>query len=159
MRGFSVVILAICFSAAIANADNLQIQMQHENTGAGTGATSGRITGIVVDPAAFQVLSTDLQILGLHEQGCPAHAVITATFTTNALGKFHYLIGTSLGPNQHGVLEAKQSGNLYRAQATLPIDVVKSGTIKVHAIAPDFPDSEAAIKKAYGCSVGGVKAN
>jgi hypothetical protein len=161
MRRSSTVVLGVClvFGAIPAHADNLQMQMQHENADDAGGGPSGRITGIVVDPAAFKVLSTDLKILGLSAQGCPAKAVISATFIANAPGKFHYVIGTTLGPNKHGVLEAKKVGNLYRAQTTLPVDVIKSGTLKVHAIALDFPESEAVISEAYGCGVGGLKAN
>jgi hypothetical protein len=161
MRRFSAIALGLCltFGATAAHADNLQMQMQHENADDAGGGTCGRITGIVVDPAAFKVLSTDLKILGLSAQGCPAKAVISATFTANAPGKFHYVIGTTLGPNKHGVLEAKKVGNLYRAQTTLPVDVIKSGTLKVHAMALDFPESEAAVSAAYGCGVGGLKAN
>jgi hypothetical protein len=161
MRRFSTVVLGFClmFGAIAAHADNLQMQMQHENADDAGGGTSGRITGIVVDPAVFKVLSTDLKILGLHAQGCPAKAVISATFIANAPGKFHYVIGTTLGPNKHGVLEVKKVGNLYRAQTTLPVDMVKSGTLKVHAMALDFPESEAAVGEAYGCGVGGLKAN
>jgi hypothetical protein len=115
--------------------------------------TSGRITGIATDPASLAVLSTDLVILDL---GPPNE--ISAIFTTSKAGKFKYVIGTSAGPNKHGVLEAKKVGNSYRAQAALTVAPIKSGELKVHAIANGFPDSEAAVSKVYKCGVDGLKA-
>jgi len=119
-----------------------------------TGGTSGRITGIAVDPApgaSFAVLSTDLTILDLGAPNCPPKVEISAIFNTNMPGKFKYVIGTSAGPNKHGVLEAKKVGNSYRAQAALTIEPIKSGALKVHAIANGFPKSEAATSKLYKC--------
>jgi hypothetical protein len=119
-----------------------------------TGGTSGRITGIAVDPAPgspFAVLSTDLKILDLGAPNCPPKVEISAIFNTNMPGKFKYVIGTSAGPNKHGVLEAKKVGNSYRAQAALTIEPIKSGALKVHAIANGFPKSEAATSKLYKC--------
>ena len=116
-----------------------------------TGSTSGRITGIVADPASFAVLSTDLVILDLGAPNCPPKVEISAIFNTSKPGKFKYLIGTSAGPNKHGVLEAKKVGNSYRAQAALTIEPIKSGEFKVHAIANGFPKSEAATSKLYKC--------
>ena len=124
-----------------------------------TGSTSGRITGIVADPASFAVLSTDLVILDLGPPNCPPKVEISAIFNTSKPGKFKYLIGASAGPNKHGVLEAKKVGNSYRAQAALTIDHIKSGELKVHAIANGFPDSEAAVSKVYKCGLDGLKAN
>jgi hypothetical protein len=129
------------------------------NTQQPTGSTSGRITGIVADPASFAVLSTDLVILDLGPPNCPPKVEISAIFNTSKPGKFKYLIGTSAGPNKHGVLEAKKVGNSYRAQAALTIDHIKSGELKVHAIANGFPDSEAAVSKVYKCGAGSLKAN
>lgn len=123
-----------------------------------TGSTSGRITGIAADPASFAVLSTDLAILNLGAPNCPPKVEISAIFNTSKPGKFEYLIGTSAGPNKHGVLEAKKVGNSYRAQAALTIDHIKSGEFKVHAIARGFPDSEAAVSKIYACGAGNLKA-
>lgn len=137
----------------------LQMRMQHENAEGPTGSTSGRITGIVADPAAFAVLSTQLVILDLGPPACPGKVEISAIFTTSKPGKFHYLIGTSAGPNKHGTLDAKKVGNAYRAQAALTIDPVKSGELKVHAIAQGFPDSEAAVSKVYDCGAGSLRAN
>ena len=124
-----------------------------------TGSTSGRITGIVADPASFAVLSTDLVILDLGAPNCPPKVEISAIFNTSKPGKFKYLIGASAGPNKHGVLEAKKVGNSYRAQAALTIDHIKSGELKVHAIANGFPESEAAVSKVYACGAGSPKAN
>ena len=126
-----------------------------------TGGTSGRITGIVADPApvSFAVLSTDLVILDLGAPNCPPKVEISAIFNTNMPGKFKYVIGTSAGPNKHGVLEAKKVGNAYRAQAALTIEPIKSGELKVHAIANGFPESEAAVSKVYTCGAAGLKAN
>ena len=129
------------------------------NTQQPTGSTSGRITGIVADPASFAVLSTDLVILDLGAPNCPPKVEISAIFTTSKAGKFKYLIGTSAGPNKHGVLEAKKVGNAYRAQAALTIDHIESGELKVHAIANGFPESEAAVSKVYACGAGSPKAN
>lgn len=167
MRGFSTMTglaLWLSLGAIAANACDdgarqaaplkLQLQMQRENAqaaGAPNG-TSGRITGIVADPAALAVLSTDLAILDLGAPDCPPKVEISAIFTTSAAGKFEYLIGTSAGPNEHGVLEAKKVGNSYRAQAALTIAPIKSGTLKVHAIARGFPASEAAVSKVYACN-------
>ena len=123
------------------------------------GSTSGRITGIVADPASFAVLSTDLVILDLGAPNCPPKVEISAIFNTSKPGKFKYLIGASAGPNKHGVLEAKKVGNSYRAQAALTIDHIKSGELKVHAIANGFPDSEAAVSKVYKCGAGSLKTN
>jgi hypothetical protein len=123
------------------------------------GGTSGRITGIAADPAALAVLSTDLVILDLGPPNCPPKVEISAIFTTSKAGKFKYLIGTSAGPNKHGVLEAKKVGNSYRAQAALTVAPIKSGELKVHAIANGFPDSEAAVSKVYKCGVDNLKAN
>jgi len=123
------------------------------------GSTSGRITGIVADPASFAVLSTDLVILDLGAPNCPPKVEISAIFNTSKPGKFKYLIGASAGPNKHGVLEAKKVGNSYRAQAALTIDHIKSGELKVHAIANGFPESEAAVSKVYACGAGSPKAN
>ena len=128
------------------------------NTQQPTGSTSGRITGIVADPASFAVLSTDLVILDLGPPNCPPKVEISAIFNTSKPGKFKYLIGTSAGPNKHGVLEAKKVGNSYRAQAALTIHI-KSGELKVHAIANGFPESEAAVSKVYACGAGSPKAN
>ena len=124
-----------------------------------TGSTSGRITGIVADPVSFAVLSTDIVILDLGAPNCPPKVEISAIFNTSKPGKFKYLIGTSAGPNKHGVLEAKKVGNSYRAQAALTIDHIKSGELKVHAIANGFPESEAAVSKVYACGAGSPKAN
>ncbi len=121
--------------------------------------TSGRITGIAADPAPLAVLSTDLVILDLGAPNCPPKVEISAIFTTSKAGKFKYLIGTSAGPNKHGVLEAKKVGNSYRAQAALTVAPIKSGELKVHAIANGFPDSEAAVSKVYKCGVDSLKAN
>ena len=126
-----------------------------------TGSTSGRITGIAVDPApgsSFAVLSTDLVILDLGAPNCPPKVEISAIFNTNMPGKFKYVIGTTAGPNKHGVLEAKKVGNSYRAQAALTIAPIKSGALKVHAIANGFPESEAAVSKVYTCGANGLKA-
>jgi hypothetical protein len=123
------------------------------------GGTSGRITGIAADSAALTVLSTDLVILDLGPPNCPPKVEISAIFTTSKAGKFKYLIGTSAGPNKHGVLEAKKVGNSYRAQAALTVAPIKSGELKVHAIANGFPDSEAAVSKVYKCGVDNLKAN
>jgi hypothetical protein len=122
------------------------------------GGTSGRITGIATDPASLAVLSTDLVILDLGPPNCPPKVEISAIFTTSKAGKFKYVIGTSAGPNKHGVLEAKKVGNSYRAQATLTVAPIKSGELKVHAIANGFPDSEAAVSKVYKCGVDSLKA-
>jgi len=100
----------------------------------------------------FKVTSMDLQIIGTDADGCPAKATVSATFIANMPGKFDYLIGTSLGPNKHGVLEAKKVGNVYSAQQTLDLDVTESGELKVHAIALDFPNSAAEAAKAYDCA-------
>jgi hypothetical protein len=126
-----------------------------------TGSTSGRITGIVADPApaSFAVLSTDLVMLDLGAPNCPPKVEVSAIFNTNMPGKFKYVIGTSAGPNKHGVLEAKKVGNSYRAQAALTIEPIKSGELKVHAIANGFPESEAAVSKVYTCGAGSLKAN
>ena len=124
-----------------------------------TGSTSGRITGIVADPASFAVLSTDLVILDLGAPNCPPKVEISAIFNTSKPGKFKYLIGASAGPNKHGVLEAKKVGNSYRAQAALTIDHIKSGELKVHAIANGFAGSEAAVSKVYTCGVDSLKTN
>jgi hypothetical protein len=120
--------------------------------------TSGRITGIAADPASLAVLSTDLVILDLGAPNCPPKVEISAIFTTSKAGKFKYLIGTSAGPNKHGVLEAKKVGNSYRAQAALTVAPIKSGELKVHAIANGFPDSEAAVSKVYKCGADSLKA-
>ena len=120
--------------------------------------TSGRITGIATDPAPLAVLSTDLVILDLGAPNCPPKVEISAIFNTSRPGKFKYLIGTSAGPNKHGVLEAKKVGNSYRAQAALTIHI-KSGELKVHAIANGFPESEAAVSKVYKCGAGSLKTN
>ena len=118
-----------------------------------TGGTSGRITGIVADPApaSFAVLSTDLVMLDLGAPNCPPKVEISAIFNTNMPGVFKYVIGTSAGANKHGVLKAKKVGNSYRAQAALTIEPIKSGELKVHAIANGFPESEAAVSKVYKC--------
>ena len=105
------------------------------------------------------VLSTDLVILDLGAPNCPPKVEISAIFTTSKAGKFKYLIGTSAGPNKHGVLEAKKVGNSYRAQAALTVAPIKSGELKVHAIANGFPDFEAAVSKVYKCGVDSLKAN
>jgi hypothetical protein len=120
---------------------------------------SGRITGIAADPASLAVLSTDLVILDLGPPNCPPKVEISAIFTTSKAGKFKYVIGTSAGPNKHGVLEAKKVGNSYRAQAALTVAPIKSGELKVHAIANGFPDSEAAVSKVYKCGADSLKAN
>jgi hypothetical protein len=135
--------------AAVSSADTTAQQP--------AGSTSGRITGIAVDPADFAVLSTDLAILDLGAPNCPPKVEISAIFTTSKAGKFEYLIGTSAGPNKHGVLEAKKVGNSYRAQAALTITPIKSGELKVHAIALGFPDSEAAASKVYACGKDSLK--
>ncbi len=124
-------------------------------------ATSGRITGIAADPApaSFAVLSTDLVILDLGPPNCPPKVEISAIFNTSKAGKFKYVIGTSAGPNKHGVLEAKKVGNSYRAQAALTVAPIKSGELKVHAIANGFPESEAAVSKVYKCGADSLKAN
>jgi len=139
-------------AAAVTSADTNAGQP----TGSTPGSTSGRITGIVADPASFAVLSTDLVILDLGPPNCPPKVEISAIFNTSKPGKFKYVIGTSAGPNKHGVLEAKKVGNSYRAQAALTIDHIESGELKVHAIANGFPDSEAAVSKVYVC--GSLKA-
>ena len=162
MRGVSAIAgLALWLSLGTIAADacdgdpkqaaplKLQMQMQHENAPAG--GTSGRITGIVADPAGFAVLSTDLAILDLGATACPSKVEISAIFITSTAGKFEDWIGTSAGPNKHGVLEAKKVGNSYRAQAALTVAPIKTGALKVHAIARGFPDSEAAVSKAYAC--------
>ena len=123
------------------------------------GGASGRITGIAADPASLAVLSTDLVILDLGPPNCPPKVEISAIFTTSKAGKFKYVIGTSAGPNKHGVLEAKKVGNSYRAQAALTVAPIKSGELKVHAIANGFPDSEAAVSNVYKCGADGLKAN
>ena len=130
-------------------------------TGNTSNGTSGRITGIVTDPASasFAVLSTDLVILDLGAPNCPPKVEISAIFNTNMPGTFKYVIGTSAGPNKHGVLKAKQVGNSYRAQAALTVAPIKSGELKVHAIANGFPEFEAEVSKVYKCGVDGLKAN
>ena len=100
-----------------------------------------------------------VQILDLGPPNCPPKVEISAIFTTSKAGKFKYLIGTSAGPNKHGVLEAKKVGNSYRAQAALTVAPIKGGELKVHAIANGFPDSEAAVRKVYKCGVDSLKAN
>jgi hypothetical protein len=155
MRGLSAIaaLMAAGFlSVATVSADTSPQQP--------TGGTSGRITGIAADPApaSFAVLSTDLVILDLGPPNCPPKVEISAIFTTSKAGKFKYVIGTSAGPNKHGVLEAKKVGNSYRAQAALTIDHIKSGELKVHAIANGFPESEAAVSKVYACGAGSLKA-
>ena len=158
MRGLSIsaVVLSLVLGAASGRADNLQIQMQSESMDAAGGA-SGRITGIVADPAnpvlpaPFAVLSTQLTIVGNFDHDCPAKAIISAIFTTNQVGKFDYVIGTSFGPNKHGTLESKKVGNSYRVQAALEFDVTKSGLLKVHAIANDFPATEAKTDAKFVC--------
>jgi len=160
MRGLSIsaVVLSLALGAASGRADNLQIQMQHENMPA-NGGTSGRVTGIVADPAdpvllaPFAVLSTNLTIVGNFDHDCPAKAIISAIFTTNQVGKFDYVIGTSFGPNKHGTLVSKKVGNSYRVQAALEFDVIKSGLLKVHAIANGFPATEAEADAAFDCNV------
>jgi hypothetical protein len=131
-----------------------------DDSKAPTGGTSGRIAGIVVDPAPapFAVLSTDLEILDLGAPNCPPKVEISAIFTASKPGKFKYVIGTSAGPNKHGVLEAKKVGNSYRAQAALTVEPIKSGELKVHAIANGFPESEAAVSKVYKCGTASLKA-
>ena len=125
-----------------------------------TGSTSGRITGIVADTAAFAVLSHLFLRSSILARRTARPRSRSWPFSTPATpGKFKYVIGTSAGPNKHGVLEAKKVGNAYRAQAALTIDHIESGELKVHAIANGFPDSEAAVSKVYKCGVDGLKAN
>ena len=147
MRSFSAIALGawLLSAATVTSADTGGEQP--------AGGTSGRITGIAVDPApaSFAVLSTDLVILDLGAPNCPPKVEISAIFNTNMPGVFNYVIGTSAGPNKHGVLEAKKVGNSYRAQAALTIEPIKSGELKVHAMANGFPDSEAAVSKVYKC--------
>jgi hypothetical protein len=167
MRGFSALVLGFClaFGATAAPADNLQIQVQHENQDDAGGSVSGRITGIVADPAdpvlpaPFAVLSTQLTIVGNFDHDCPAKAIISAIFTTNQSGKFDYVIGTSFGPNKHGTLVSKKVGNSYRVQAALEFDVAKSGLLKVHAIATGFPKTEAKAEAQFDCKAEKLDAN
>lgn len=167
MRGLSLsaVVLFLALGAASGRADNLQIRMQHENMPGATGTTSGRVTGIVADPAEpvlpapFAVLSTELTIVGNFDHDCPAKAIISAIFTTNQVGVFDYVIGTTLGPNKHGTLKSKKVGNSYRIQAALEFDVTESALLKVHAIATDFPATEAKAAAKFTCLNGGLKAN
>jgi hypothetical protein len=156
MRGlsaFAALMAAGVLSVATVSADTSPQQP--------TGSASGRITGIAADPApaSFAVLSTDLVILDLGAPNCPPKVEISAIFNTNMPGMFKYVIGTSAGPNKHGILKAKKVGNAYRAQAALTIEPIKSGELKVHAIANGFPVSEAAVSKIYKCGVGSLKAN
>jgi hypothetical protein len=104
---------------------------------------------------SFKVISTELSIIGTGDKGCPAKAFIAATFITNKPGKFRYFIGTSVNKNKSGELEAKKVGNIYRAQETMTLDIVKSGKLVVHARAVDFPASSAFANKPYNCT--GVK--
>jgi len=164
MRGLSLsaIVLSLALGAASGRADNLQIRMQHENmpgnTPGATGTTSGRVTGIVADPAEpvlpapFAVLSTELTIVGNFDHDCPAKAIISAIFTTNQVGVFDYVIGTTLGPNKHGTLKSKKVGNSYRVQAALEFDVTESALLKVHAIATDFPATEAKAAAKFICN-------
>lgn len=158
----SAVMLSLALGAASGRADNLQ--MHPGNTDAAAG-TSGRITGIVVDPvdpilpAPFAVLSTQLTVVGNFDHDCPAKAIISAIFTTNQVGKFDYVIGTSFGPNKHGTLVSKRVGNSYRVQAALEFDVARSGLLKVHAIATDFPKSEAKAEAQFDCKAKWLNAN
>jgi hypothetical protein len=149
--------------AALMTAGFLSVTTVSADTGPQqpTGGTSGRITGIVADPASasFAVLSTDLVILDLGAPNCPPKVEISAIFNTNMPGTFKYVIGTSAGPNKHGVLKAKKVGNSYRAQAALTIEPIKSGELKVHSMALGFPDSEAAVSKVYKCGADSLKAN
>ena len=101
---------------------------------------------------SFNVTSTELSIIGTGEKGCPAKAFIAATFITNKPGKFRYFIGTSVNENKSGELEAKKVGNIYRAQETMTLDIVKSGKLIVHARAADFPAAGAFANKSYNCT-------
>ena len=118
----------------------------------GGGLTTGQQQGGGDIVPSFKVTKTELKIISIAGTGCPTKAFVTATFFANKPGTFKYLIGTSFGPNQHGIAQAKKVGNVYRVQETLTVDVTKSGTLRAHAIANDFPQSEGKASKAFNCA-------
>jgi len=118
----------------------------------GGGLTTGQPQGGGDIVPSFKVIKTELKIINIAGKACPTKAFVTATFFANKPGTFKYLIGTSFGPNQHGIAQAKKVGNVYRAQETLTVDVTKSGTLKAHAVANDFPEAEGKASKAFNCT-------